>query len=143
MVEGVIVEREFGNLDGRVYIGQSTKHLSTARRGEISYGRIPAGSVVVSRKRCHPKTGATVWLLRGNRQAGRRENAFSKVGINELLRKASRNDMEHTVTLYGIANCDTIPGKARTLAARTPFYRTTAFTITRKPTVSTADLLQV
>ena len=46
VVEGVIVE-ENSVLSMGVYIGQSTKIYDRAT-GEISYGRIPAGSVVVS-----------------------------------------------------------------------------------------------
>ena len=46
IVEGVIVE-ENSVISMGVFIGQSTKILDRAT-GEISYGRIPAGSVVVS-----------------------------------------------------------------------------------------------
>ncbi len=46
VVEGVIVE-ENSVLSMGVYIGQSTKIYDRAS-GEVSYGRIPAGSVVVS-----------------------------------------------------------------------------------------------
>ncbi len=46
VVEGVIVE-ENSVLSMGVYIGQSTKIYDRAT-GEISYGRVPAGSVVVS-----------------------------------------------------------------------------------------------
>jgi 2,3,4,5-tetrahydropyridine-2-carboxylate N-succinyltransferase len=46
VVEGVIVE-ENSVLSMGVYIGQSTKIFDRAT-GEVSYGRIPAGSVVVS-----------------------------------------------------------------------------------------------
>lgn len=46
IVEGVIVE-EGSVISMGVYIGQSTKILDR-ETGEISYGRIPAGSVVVS-----------------------------------------------------------------------------------------------
>jgi 2,3,4,5-tetrahydropyridine-2-carboxylate N-succinyltransferase len=46
VVEGVIVE-ENSVLSMGVYLGQSTKILDRAT-GEILYGRIPAGSVVVS-----------------------------------------------------------------------------------------------
>ena len=46
VVEGVIVE-ENSVLSMGVYIGQSTKIYDRAT-GEVSYGRIPAGSVVVS-----------------------------------------------------------------------------------------------
>jgi 2,3,4,5-tetrahydropyridine-2-carboxylate N-succinyltransferase len=46
VVEGVIVE-ENSVLSMGVYLGQSTKILDRAS-GQVSYGRIPAGSVVVS-----------------------------------------------------------------------------------------------
>jgi len=46
IVEGVVVE-EGSVISMGVYIGQSTKILDRAT-GEVSYGRIPAGSVVVS-----------------------------------------------------------------------------------------------
>jgi 2,3,4,5-tetrahydropyridine-2-carboxylate N-succinyltransferase len=46
VVEGVIVE-ENSVISMGVYIGQSTKIYDRAT-GEVSYGRIPAGSVVVS-----------------------------------------------------------------------------------------------
>ena len=46
VVEGVIVER--GSVIGMgVFIGQSTRIYNRAT-GEVSYGRVPAGSVVVS-----------------------------------------------------------------------------------------------
>jgi 2,3,4,5-tetrahydropyridine-2-carboxylate N-succinyltransferase len=46
VVEGVIVE-ENSVLSMGVYLGQSTRILDRAT-GEILYGRVPAGSVVVS-----------------------------------------------------------------------------------------------
>jgi 2,3,4,5-tetrahydropyridine-2-carboxylate N-succinyltransferase len=46
VVEGVIVE-ENSVLSMGVFIGQSTK-IFNRETGEISYGRVPAGSVVVS-----------------------------------------------------------------------------------------------
>jgi len=46
VVEGVVVE-ENSVLGMGVYLGQSTKIYDRAR-GEISYGRVPAGSVVVA-----------------------------------------------------------------------------------------------
>ena len=69
VVEGVIVE-ENSVLSMGVYISQSTKIYDRAT-GTISYGRIPAGSVVVSgnlpARRRQPQP-----VLRGHRQAGRR-----------------------------------------------------------------------
>jgi 2,3,4,5-tetrahydropyridine-2,6-dicarboxylate N-succinyltransferase (EC 2.3.1.117) len=46
VVEGVVVE-EGSVISMGVYIGQSTK-IFNRMTGEITYGRIPAGSVVVS-----------------------------------------------------------------------------------------------
>jgi 2,3,4,5-tetrahydropyridine-2-carboxylate N-succinyltransferase len=46
IVEGVIVE-ENSVISMGVYIGQSTKIYDRAT-GEVSYGRVPSGSVVVS-----------------------------------------------------------------------------------------------
>ena len=46
IVEGVIVE-ENSVISMGVYIGQSTK-IYDRQTGEVSYGRVPAGSVVVS-----------------------------------------------------------------------------------------------
>src|SRR5690606_5644353 len=45
IVEGVIVERG-SVISMGVYLGQSTK-IYDRRTGEVSYGRVPAGSVVV------------------------------------------------------------------------------------------------
>ena len=47
VVEGVIVE-ENSVLSMGVYLGQSTRIFDRARPGKILYGRVPAGSVVVS-----------------------------------------------------------------------------------------------
>ena len=72
VVEGVIVE-ENSVISMGVYIGQSTKIYDRAT-GEVSYGRMPAGSVVVSgnlperRRQVQP-------VLRGDRQARRRADA--------------------------------------------------------------------
>jgi 2,3,4,5-tetrahydropyridine-2-carboxylate N-succinyltransferase len=46
VVEGVVVE-ENSVISMGVFLGQSTKILDRAS-GEVSYGRVPAGSVVVS-----------------------------------------------------------------------------------------------
>jgi 2,3,4,5-tetrahydropyridine-2-carboxylate N-succinyltransferase len=56
IVEGVIVE-ENSVISMGVYIGQSTKIYDRAT-GEITYGRVPAGSVVVSGS-CHRTTAST------------------------------------------------------------------------------------
>ena len=67
VVEGVIVE-ENSVLSMGVFIGQSTK-IFDRETGEMLYGRVPAGSVVVAGtlpsggRQLHP-------VLRGHRQAG-------------------------------------------------------------------------
>lgn len=71
VVEGVIVERG-SVISMGVYIGQSTK-IYNRLTGEISYGRIPAGSVVVSGALPAPTQSQPV--LRDHHQAGGRENA--------------------------------------------------------------------
>jgi 2,3,4,5-tetrahydropyridine-2-carboxylate N-succinyltransferase len=82
VVEGVIVE-ENSVLGMGVFIGQSTKIYDRAS-GEVSYGRVPAGSVVVagslpsSEGRCHLYCAVIVKRV----DAGTR----AKTSINELLR---------------------------------------------------------
>ena len=71
VVEGVIVE-ENTVISMGVFIGQSTKIFDRAT-GEVLYGRVPAGSVVVSGNL--PSAGRQVQpVLRGDRQAGRRQD---------------------------------------------------------------------
>lgn len=82
VVEGVIVE-EGSVISMGVYIGQSTR-IYDRETGEVSYGRIPAGSVVVSGN-LPAKNGAyslyaAVIVKKVDAQTR------SKVGINELLR---------------------------------------------------------
>ena len=82
IVEGVIVE-EGSVLGMGVYIGQSTKIYNRAT-GEVSYGRIPAGSVVVSGTlpsqtgECHLYAAIIVKQVDAKTR--------SKTSINELLR---------------------------------------------------------
>ena len=72
VVEGVIVE-ENSVISMGVYIGQSTPIYDRAT-GAVTYGRIPAGSVVVSGSL--PKDGGKYSLYCGDhRQARRRANA--------------------------------------------------------------------
>jgi 2,3,4,5-tetrahydropyridine-2-carboxylate N-succinyltransferase len=72
VVEGVIVG-EGSVISMGVYIGQSTK-IYDRETGEVSYGRVPPGSVVVSGNL--PKATASLQplLLRRHRQEGRRAN---------------------------------------------------------------------
>ncbi len=80
VVEGVIVE-ENSVLGMGVFIGQSTK-IFNRQTGEISYGRVPAGSVVVAgslpSNNCHLYCAVIV------KQVDARTRA--KTAINELLR---------------------------------------------------------
>ncbi len=82
IVEGVIVE-EGAVISMGVFIGQSTK-IYNRDTGEISYGRIPAGSVVVSGSlpSADGKYSLNCAVIVKQVDAKTR----SKVGINELLR---------------------------------------------------------
>ncbi len=82
IVEGVIVE-EGSVISMGVYIGQSTKifHRDT---GGVTYGRIPAGSVVVSGNL--PSKDGTYSLYCAVIVKQVDEKTRGKVGINELLR---------------------------------------------------------
>ena len=82
VVEGVIVEQG-SVISMGVYLGQSTKiyHRET---GEISYGRIPAGSVVVSGNLPAKDGSHSLYCAVIVKQVDAKTRA--KVGINELLR---------------------------------------------------------
>jgi 2,3,4,5-tetrahydropyridine-2-carboxylate N-succinyltransferase len=82
VVEGVIVEKN-SVISMGVYIGQSTKIFNRAT-GEVSYGRIPAGSVVVSGNL--PSADGTYSLYCAVIVKQVDEKTRSKVGINDLLR---------------------------------------------------------
>ena len=82
VVEGVVVE-ENSVISMGVYIGQSTKIYDRAT-GEISYGRIPAGSVVVSGNL--PSTDGKYSLYCAVIVKKVDAQTRAKVGINELLR---------------------------------------------------------
>jgi len=82
VVEGVIVE-EGSVLSMGVYIGQSTRIYDRAT-GEITYGRIPAGSVVVSGNL--PSVDGKYSLYCAVIVKRVDEKTRSKVSINELLR---------------------------------------------------------
>jgi 2,3,4,5-tetrahydropyridine-2-carboxylate N-succinyltransferase len=82
VVEGVIVE-EGSVISMGVYIGQSTKIFNRAT-GEVTYGRIPAGSVVVSGNL--PSKDGTYSLYCAVIVKQVDEKTRGKVGINELLR---------------------------------------------------------
>ena len=82
IVEGVIVE-EGSVISMGVYIGQSTKILDRDN-GEITYGRIPAGSVVVSGSMPAKDGSHSLYCAVIVKRVDAKTRA--KVGINELLR---------------------------------------------------------
>ena len=82
IVEGVVVE-EGSVISMGVYIGQSTK-IFNRMTGEITYGRIPAGSVVVSGNLPSSDGKYSLYCAVIIKQVD--ERTRSKTGINELLR---------------------------------------------------------
>ena len=82
VVEGVIVE-EGSVISMGVYIGQSTR-IYNRETGEISYGRVPAGSVVVSGNLPSKDGSYSLYCAVIVKQVD--EKTRGKVGINELLR---------------------------------------------------------
>jgi 2,3,4,5-tetrahydropyridine-2-carboxylate N-succinyltransferase len=82
VVEGVIVEKG-SVISMGVFIGQSTK-IYNRETGEISYGRIPAGSVVVPGNLISQDGRYSLYCAVIAKQVD--EKTRSKVGINELLR---------------------------------------------------------
>ncbi len=82
VVEGVIVEK--GSVIGMgVFLGQSTRIYNRAT-GEVSYGRIPAGSVVVAGSLPARDGSHSLYAAIIVKQVD--ERTRSKTGINELLR---------------------------------------------------------
>ncbi|UPG93534.1 2,3,4,5-tetrahydropyridine-2,6-dicarboxylate N-succinyltransferase [Luteibacter aegosomatissinici] len=82
VVEGVIVEK--GSVIGMgVFLGQSTRIYNRAT-GEISYGRVPAGSVVVAGSLPAKDGSHSLYAAIIVKQVD--EKTRSKTGINELLR---------------------------------------------------------
>jgi len=82
VVEGVIVEQG-SVISMGVYIGQSTR-IYNRETGTVSYGRIPAGSVVVSGNLPSADGKYSLYCAVIVKQVD--EKTRSKVGINELLR---------------------------------------------------------
>jgi 2,3,4,5-tetrahydropyridine-2-carboxylate N-succinyltransferase len=82
IVEGVIVEKG-AVISMGVYIGKSTK-IYNRQTGEVSYGRVPAGSVVVSGNLPSADGKYSLYCAVIVKQVD--EQTRSKVGINELLR---------------------------------------------------------
>jgi 2,3,4,5-tetrahydropyridine-2-carboxylate N-succinyltransferase len=84
VVEGVVVER--GSVIGMgVFIGQSTR-IYNRMTGEISYGRVPAGSVVVSGQLPSADGKYSLYAAVIVKQVDAKTR--SKTSINELLRSA-------------------------------------------------------
>lgn len=82
IVEGVVVEQG-AVISMGVYIGMSTK-IYNRETGEVTYGRIPAGSVVVSGNLPSKDGKYSLYCAVIVKQVD--EKTRSKVGINELLR---------------------------------------------------------
>ena len=82
VVEGVIVE-ENSVLGMGVFIGQSTK-IYDRETGEISYGRVPSGSVVVAGSLPSGTGGCQLYCAVIVKRVDAKTR--SKTSINELLR---------------------------------------------------------
>ena len=82
IVEGVVVE-EGSVISMGVYIGQSTK-IFNRMTGEVSFGRVPAGSVVVSGNLPSKDGSHSLYCAVIIKQVD--ERTRSKTGLNELLR---------------------------------------------------------
>ena len=82
IVEGVIVE-ENSVISMGVYIGQSTK-IYNRETGEVTYGRVPAGSVVVSGSLPSSDGKYSLYCAVIVKRVDAKTRA--KTGINELLR---------------------------------------------------------
>jgi 2,3,4,5-tetrahydropyridine-2-carboxylate N-succinyltransferase len=82
VVEGVVVE-DNSVISMGVYIGQSTK-IFDRETGEVSYGRIPKGSVVVSGNLPSKDGSYSLYCAVIVKKVD--EKTLSKIGINELLR---------------------------------------------------------
>ena len=82
VVEGVVVE-DNAVISMGVYIGQSTK-IYDRETGEVTYGRIPKGSVVVSGNLPSKDGSYSLYCAVIVKKVD--EKTLGKVGINELLR---------------------------------------------------------
>jgi len=82
VVEGVVIE-ENSVLGMGVFIGQSTKIYNRAT-GEVSYGRVPAGSVVVAGSLASGEGNCQLYCAVIVKQVDAKTR--SKTSINELLR---------------------------------------------------------
>ncbi len=86
VVEGVVVERG-SVLSMGVYLGQSTRIYDRAS-GEISYGRVPAGSVVVPGNLPAADGSHSLYCAVIVKQVDAKTRA--RTGLNELLREAQK-----------------------------------------------------
>ncbi|MGH8373528.1 MAG: 2,3,4,5-tetrahydropyridine-2,6-dicarboxylate N-succinyltransferase [Gammaproteobacteria bacterium] len=86
IVEGVIVERG-AVISMGVFIGQSTR-IYDRERDQISYGRVPAGAVVVPGTLPSPEGRYSLQCAVIVKRVDAKTRA--KVGINELLRSANQ-----------------------------------------------------
>ena len=84
IVEGVVVEAG-AVISMGVYIGQSTR-IYNRETGDITYGRVPAGAVVVSGNLPSDDGHYSLYCAVIVKQVD--EKTRAKVGINELLRSA-------------------------------------------------------
>jgi 2,3,4,5-tetrahydropyridine-2-carboxylate N-succinyltransferase len=87
IVEGVIVEHG-SVISMGVYIGQSTRIYDRAS-GETHFGRVPAGSVVVSGSLPAADGSHSLYCAVIVKQVD--ESTLAKVGVNELLRSVARD----------------------------------------------------
>ncbi len=94
IVEGVIVE-ENSVISMGVYIGQSTR-IYDRTNDTVTYGRVPAGSVVVSGNLPSKDGKYSLYCAVIVKKVDAQTR--SKVALNELLREASReeNDLTHS-----------------------------------------------
>ncbi len=86
IVEGVIVE-EGSVISMGVFLGQSTRILDR-RTGEVSYGRVPAGSVVVSGSLPAKDGSHSLYCAVIVKQVDAKTRA--RTGLNEILRQANQ-----------------------------------------------------
>ena len=88
IVEGVVVEAG-SVISMGVYIGQSTR-IYDRETGEVSYGRVPAGSVVVSGSLPSKDGSYSLYCAVIVKRVDARTRA--KTGLNELLRNAESSE---------------------------------------------------
>jgi 2,3,4,5-tetrahydropyridine-2-carboxylate N-succinyltransferase len=87
IVEGVIVERG-AVISMGVFIGQSTR-IYNRQNGEVHYGRVPAGSVVVPGSLPAADGSHSLYCAVIVKQVD--EKTRAKVGVNELLRSVAQD----------------------------------------------------